>query len=432
MDVVEVSVSDLATMGAPYNPRRIDDHDMDALRRSLRYFGTVEPIVVNRRSGRIVGGHQRVKAAQAESMASLPVVYVDLDDPSEKQLNIALNRIHGEWEPELLSSLLRELEAEGADLALTGFADLELTRLLALANEGMTDPDEVPPLDVVTHARTGDVILMGGHRLVCGDSTDTAVIESACCDRRAMLVVTSPPYNCGIDYDVHDDSMSPDKYLELIRRVAAAVVDHCLDDGGVCAWNVGVTPKTMHTRHAAILEGVGLKYLRQIVWRKSGVAYPIWQFTTAECKARRYTPNYQHEIVFLFSKGDVSEGQPGSSQPDDDLYCDVWDIVQSQATVGLKIAVRKGSNSMTHGSHNIASHPAAFPVQVPSGVIRHMAAKGDLVFDPFAGSGSSLIACEILGRTFAGVEMSPAYCDVIVKRWQDFTGKKAEGWRGNA
>src|SRR2546426_1839589 len=130
MDVTDIAVTEVAEMAAPYNPRKISDHDLEALRRSLRFFGTVEPIVVNKRSGRIVGGHQRVKAAQAEGIDSLPVYYVDLDDPSEKQLNLALNRIHGEWDEEMLEELLAELKAGGADLELTGFTDDEIAALL--------------------------------------------------------------------------------------------------------------------------------------------------------------------------------------------------------------------------------------------------------------------------------------------------------------
>src|SRR5437867_7200856 len=130
MDVTEVAISELSKMAAPYNPRTISDHDLEALRRSLRFFGTVEPIVVNKRSRHIVGGHQRVKAAQAEGIENLPVYYVDLDDPSEKQLNLALNRIHGEWDEEMLERLLAELKVGGADLELTGFSDEEISALL--------------------------------------------------------------------------------------------------------------------------------------------------------------------------------------------------------------------------------------------------------------------------------------------------------------
>src|SRR2546426_10127813 len=105
MDVTEVAPSELSGMAAPYTPRTISDHDLDALRRSLRFFGTVEPIVVNRRSGHIVGGHQRVKAAEAEEIPELPVVWVDLDDPSERQVCIAMNRISGERGPEKLEGV---------------------------------------------------------------------------------------------------------------------------------------------------------------------------------------------------------------------------------------------------------------------------------------------------------------------------------------
>src|SRR5262249_31261231 len=147
MDVTEVPVRELASMAAPYNPRRISDQDLEPLRRSVSFFGTAEPVVVNRRSGRIVGGHQRVRAAEDEGLPSLPVVYVDLDDPSEKQLNIALNRISGEWDPEKLEAVLAELEAGGADMALTGFTSEELEQLIhggEVPADGLTDPDAIP------------------------------------------------------------------------------------------------------------------------------------------------------------------------------------------------------------------------------------------------------------------------------------------------
>src|SRR3990172_7687318 len=173
METVDVPTRDLAEMAAPYNPRTISEHDLEALRRSLRFFGTVEPIVVNRQSDRIVGGHKRVKAAQAEGIQTLPVVYVDLDDPSEKQLNLALNRISGEFDVEKLAELLKELEAQGADLDLTGFTTVEIDELLRggvdVPAEGLTDPDSIPepPDEPKTHA--GDLIILGRHRLPCGD-----------------------------------------------------------------------------------------------------------------------------------------------------------------------------------------------------------------------------------------------------------------------
>ena len=126
----DVAVAELAKMGAPYNPRRISDHDLNNLRRSLRFYGTVQPVVVNRRTWRVVGGHQRIKAAQLEGMETLPVVYVDLDEPTEKQLNLTLNRTSGSWDVEKLQAMLQELDTTGADMTLTGFDDQELGDML--------------------------------------------------------------------------------------------------------------------------------------------------------------------------------------------------------------------------------------------------------------------------------------------------------------
>src|SRR5262245_6489370 len=202
MDVTEVATADLARMAAPYNPRRISEHDLAALRRSLKFFGTVEPVIVNRRSGHIVGGHQRVKAAEAEEIDSLPVVYVDLDDPSEKQLNIALNRISGEWDPGALERVLAELQAGGADMELTGFTSDELEAFLRGGNarvDGLTDPDDIPepPDDPAT--QRGDLIVLGRHRLLCGDSANTDDVGRLLDGARIHLVNTDPPYNVRVE-----------------------------------------------------------------------------------------------------------------------------------------------------------------------------------------------------------------------------------------
>jgi hypothetical protein len=133
--LANVETSVLAGMGAPYNPRKISAHDLDALGRSMKTFGVVEPIIVNERTGRVVGGHQRVKAAKREGIKSLPVHYVDLDEVQERQLNVALNRISGEWAEDLLAKLISEISAEGGDLTLTGFDDDEIARYIGTMNE---------------------------------------------------------------------------------------------------------------------------------------------------------------------------------------------------------------------------------------------------------------------------------------------------------
>ena len=202
MEVTEVRTDELMRKAAPYNPRTIADHDLDALRRSLRFFGTVEPIVVNKRSDRIVGGHQRVRAAQAEGIESLPVVHVDLDEPSERQLNLALNRIHGEWDLEKLEDVLRELETMGADLDLTGFTQIEIEELLRGDDtplDGLTDPDSIPEPPDDPKTQPGDLIILGDHRLLCGDSANAEDVARLLDGVRVQLVNTDPPYNVKVE-----------------------------------------------------------------------------------------------------------------------------------------------------------------------------------------------------------------------------------------
>src|SRR5664280_2650060 len=199
-----VPVTKLLGMGAPYNPRRIDADQLAALGRSLRTFGAVEPVVANRRSGRIVGGHQRVKAAEAEGIETLPVVGVDRDETGEKQLNLALNRISGEWDEPALAALLEELGSAAIDL--TGFGSAEIEELIArMKREARAaDPDDVPEPPVVPVAKPGDLYLLGKHRLLCGDSTNAADVARLLGEEKPFLLLTDPPYGVELDMEWRD------------------------------------------------------------------------------------------------------------------------------------------------------------------------------------------------------------------------------------
>ena len=202
MQVEKVPTSELRQMAAPYNPRTISDHDLEALARSMHAFGVVEPIVVNRRTNRIVGGHQRVKAAEVSGIEELPVVHVDLDEAQEKQLNLALNRISGEFDLEKLTDIMKELEAVGVDLDLTGFDESEIDSLIRgmeTPDEGLTDPDLVPdPLEEPA-TQPGDLIDLGSHRLLCGDSSDPERVKKLLGGERIHLVNMDPPYNVSVE-----------------------------------------------------------------------------------------------------------------------------------------------------------------------------------------------------------------------------------------
>jgi DNA modification methylase len=433
MEVTEIPTSELAGKAAPYNPRQISEHDLEALRRSLRFFGTVEPIVVNKRSDRIVGGHQRVKAAEAEGIERLPVVYVDLDDPSEKQLNLALNRIHGEWDLDKLADVLSELAAVGADLDLTGFTELELDNLLKGADEpidGLTDPDAIPEPPDTPATQPGDLIVLGDHRLLCGDSADAEQVARLLDGAPVQLANADPPYNVNVeprsnnaiaaagkarghhqnldlgkrpgaskptgkmrakDRPLENDFLPPD---EFERKLAAwfGNLAGALEPGrGFYIWGGYANC----TNYPPALKTAGLYFSQAVIWVKE------WPVLTR----KDFMGN--HEWCFYGWK----EGAAHYFNPEITNATDVW-------------SVRKVTpQSMVHLTEK--------PVELAERAMTYSSRRSERVLDLFGGSGSTLIAAERMGRRAYLMEIDPAYCDVIVQRWQAFVGKKAEGWRGN-
>ena len=401
METIEVKTTELAGMGAPYNPRKISGHDLESLRRSLKFFGTVEPIVVNRRSGNIVGGHQRVKAAAAEGIEELPVVYVDLDEPSEKQLNLALNRVSGEFDLEKLAAVLGDLESAGADLGLTGFTDAEIEELVAGAPaDGLTDPDAVPEPPDAPATQPGDVIVLGDHRLLCGDATDEAAVATLMDGEQPACMWTDPPY--GVDYTGKtDDALTIENDgrdgLEVLLGGAFARADEALLPGS-----------PIYVAHpAGRNSAVFVRAFLDAGWRLHQTL--VWAKDTFVLGHSDY--HYQHEPIlygYKLRKGRLGRGGVG------------WYGDNAQSSL-LAVDRPKASRD----------HPTSKPVELVQRCLSNSSRKGSAVYEPFLGSGSTLIACEQFGRRCMGLEIDPRYCDVAVRRWQEFTGKKAEGWRGN-
>jgi DNA modification methylase len=429
LQIEHLKTEALAGMAAPYNPRRMSDEDLGALRRSLKYFGVVEPVVVNRRTGRIVGGHQRVKAAEAEGIETLPVVHVDLDEPSEKQLNLALNRIVGEFDLDRLAAVLADLEAAGADMALTGFTEAEIEEMVAaLENpkDGITDPDTVPePPDEPT-TRPGDLIVLGQHRLLCGDSADPAQVARLLDGAPVHLVNTDPPYNVKVeprskaalaaggkgkgavnkkqreatgspgklrprDRELANDFLPDAEFQELLRAWFKNLSDALLPGRAFYLWggysNIGNYPQ-------AIREA-GLYFSQAIVWDKQWPVLTRKDFMGA------------HEWCFYgWREGAAHYFHPGINNA-----TDLWRV--------KKVA----PPSMVHLTEK--------PVELAEKAMTYSSRKGEHVLDLFGGSGSTLIAAVRLSRRAFLMELDPAYCDVIVTRWQNFTGQKAQGWRGH-
>jgi DNA modification methylase len=415
----DVGVSVLAGMAAPYNPRKISAHDLSALRRSMRTFGVVEPVVVNRRTNRIVGGHQRVRAAQAEKMPSLPVAYVDLDETAERQLNLALNRIHGEWDDEKLQALLEELRAGGADLDLTGFENAELDRLIG-SLAGLTDPDEAPLPPKIPAARPGDLVRLGPHRLLCGSSTNQEDVARLLGDAAPRLMLTDPPY--GVSYDArwrdvagHNEwgasAESNRHYMRSEEHRATKINGDTIADWSP-AFELVKSLDYAYIWHASSrslqvltgLERIGWEVAQQIIWLK-----PVLVLS-------RQHYHWRHEPAFYARK-------KGARVP--------WRGSRDQTTVW-----EANSPKVATGKHEAedgkVDHPTQKPVALYTRPIENHLERGEPFYEPFAGSGSAFVAAEMTGRVALGMEIDPAFIDVVVRRWQDFTGKKAEGWRGNA
>ena len=397
---------------APYNPRvalKPGDPEFEKLRLSLETFGCVEPLIWNERTGNLVGGHQRLAVLKAQGVQEVDVSVVDLPPDREKALNIALNRISGDWDDTKLATLLDELvETPGFDVELTGFdlpdAQELIANVLAPDRESQEEAFDVEAelaaqRSVVT--QPGDLIEIGQHRLLCGDSTDPEQVRRVMNDERAILFATDPPYLVNYDGTNHpgkrgqadknknwsdsyaitwdDADANPDLYENFVR---IAVEEAVLPNAAWYCWHA--------SRRQAMVEEIWTKFgafvHQQIVWAKDR---PI---------LTRSWYTWQHEPCFF---GWVRPNKP--PRRSDNYPSSVWHI--PTVPIGQP-----------------TEHPTSKPVELFAIPIRQHTRRGEVCYEPFAGSGSQIIAAEKLGRRCFAIEISPRYCDVIVRRWISFVG----------
>jgi DNA modification methylase len=395
----------------PYarNARTHSDAQVAQLAASIREWGWTTPILVSPDGG-VIAGHGRLLAARQLGMVNVPVIVAEgWSEPKTRAYVLADNQLalQAGWDNELLALELGELGELGFDLDLTGFGEDEIAALTPGGTEGLTDPDEVPepPAEPITKA--GDLWLLGDHRLLCGDSTKAEDVARLMGGEKADLCFTSPPYNAGNSktgaYDgmkrtdfkkmyVHDlDRMTSDEYKAFLLSVLDRVTEIATESACVL-WNVAYNANSRREYGEVAFGHSALKVQETIVWDKShGMNV-----------AGNHVYSRSAEFVFLLAKTEkYCSNQNGG------VYWNVW-----------RISTRDGDNM-----HN--GHGASFPVALPSQGITQHSCEGDTVYEPFCGSGTTLIAAEQLGRKCYGMEISPAYCDVIVKRWEQFTGKQA-------
>jgi DNA modification methylase len=364
---------------APYNPRKDlqpDDPDYQKLNKSLNEFGYIDPLIWNKRTGNLVGGHQRFKILKARGDKYIYCSVVDISLKKEKKLNLALNKISGDWDDQKLAVLLDELIKEpDFDFEVTGFDLTEATSLIddilkldSLADEDFDIDSELLKITKAITKR-GEIIELGKHRLLCGDSTKKSNIGKLFINEKPDLVFTDPPY--GIDYIAIKDkaTVSNDTSKQLVKLLKVILNVICKTKY-VCG----------HWKTFSVYEKILGPPTTVIVWNKS-------QQSNSSMKGHNFhLYNPRHEFIFYY----------GSQKHKAGLYEEnVWNI----------------SNEISK------EHPTIKPVSLCIRAIRNSSIKNNIVFDPFLGSGSTLIAAQRLGRRCFGIEIEPKYCDVIVKRY---------------
>jgi DNA modification methylase len=375
---------------SPRNARTHTDAQVAEIAGSIRAFGFANPILVSE-EGDVIAGHGRLAAARQLGLQTVPVIKIGgLSEIERRQLVLADNRIalNAGWDTEMLALELKDLSNLGADLSLLGFTDRELAEALRPVDSlGLTDEDAAPELPQTPVTQPGDVWQLGPHRIACGDCTDAATVGALLGNSNPSLMVTDPPY--GVAYDPawrHRAGVNKSARTGKVRN------DEKADWGEAWALFPGTIAYVWHgalhaTTVAESLIRRGFSIRAQLIWAKERLVIGRGDY------------HWQHEPCWyaVRSKGN-------------------WTGDRKQTT--LWTVSSKGQDTETvHGTQK--------PVECMRRPILNNSRMGEAVYDPFLGSGTTLIAAQTTGRTCLGLEIDPGYVDVALRRWQSFTGKEA-------
>ena len=386
MEIKELPLKELKP--AAYNPRKKlkkGDKEYEKIKQSLLKFGYVDPIIVNE-DLTVIGGHQRLTVLKDLDYETAKCVIVDLPKEDEKALNIALNKITGQWDEALLADLLLDLQESDFSLDLTGFEPPEIDDILSNVHDKELSEDEFDveeELKKPTVSRHGDIWQLGKHRVICGDSTKAETYKQLLDDRKANLVVTDPPYNVDVEETagkILNDNMSDGDFYQFLLSMFTQVENHMEDDASIYVFH-------------ADTEGLNFrKAFKEAGFYLSGCC--IWKKTSLVLGRSPY--QWQHEPCLYGWK------KKGKHQ---------WFSDRKQTTIWEYD--RPKSNK---------DHPTMKPIQLMAYPIQNSSMRGTIVLDPFLGSGSTLIAADQTGRVCYGIELDEKFMDVIVKRYIEVTG----------
>lgn len=380
---------------APYNPRKdlqSGDAEYEKIKRSITEFDLVEPLVVNKQTGNLVGGHQRLKVLKELGKTDVEVVIVDLPISREKALNIALNKAQGEWDLPKLKDLLLEIDTGEFDIGITGFDEKEIEDLmnqLYTPDENEKD-DDVPDVPEEPITKKGDLYKLGEHRLLCGDATSVDDVERLMDGQKADMVFTDPPYGMFLDADFSDmvGIGKGNKYNNVIG-------DHADFS------NEFINTVFANFNYCKEIFLWGADYYAEVIPDRNDGSFIVW---------------------------DKMRGGEGVKDNYDKMFGSNFELCWSKAKHKRAIArvLWKGIFGLSEEDTKKRVHPTQKPILLCEWFLEKFSKRNNLIADIFGGSGSTLIACQKLNRKCFMMELDEHYCDVIVKRWEDYTGKKAE------
>ena len=418
MRIVKMKLSDLKP--ADYNPRielKPGMPEFEKLSRSIEEFGFIDPPIFNERTGNLIGGHQRVAVASyLGSYDEIEVSVVDLPLKKEKTLNVALNKISGRWDEEKLAILLKDIDS---DVTLTGFDDDEVDNLIAAYDykEDIEKPIVEDDFDVnqfvedhpEPKTKLGQLWKLGDHYLLCGDATKSEDIDKLLQGKKADLVVTDPPYNVAVSSDsqelqesgrgkIMNDNMSDSDFDDFLTAVFNNYSASMNPSAAIYVFHGSSYQREFENA----MNAAGIVVRSQCIWVKNNATFGWSQY------------RWQHEPVFYSFKkgaapawyGDRKQSTVWQDDLLEDLPATVWRVNRDDTTKYY--------------------HPTQKPLSLIAIPVRNSSKRNDVVLDLFGGSGSTLMTCDQLERVCFTLELDQIFCDVIIERWEQATGNKAE------
>ena len=408
-EMVEVALSSLK----PYerNAKLHPTEQIERLKESIREFGFISPCLIDSENN-IIAGHGRVEAAKSLGLKSVPCVYVEgLTDAQRRAYILADNRLTemGGWDMDIVSQEVEWLRGEGFNIDVTGFtADDILFDEIDFGLDEDTEPE--PPAEAITE--TGDIWQLGDHRLICGDSTRPWDLAALMQGDRADLLITDPPYN--VDYEgaagkIENDSMSADEFEDFIFNAFNIAAGHMKEGAAYYCWYASISQKNVQ----AALEKSGLPPRQILIWVKSALVLG------------RQDYQWRHEPCFYgWKEGAAHYFIDARSLTT--IFDDLDSITRDEAIERLKEYSATTTAIYEDKPSKSPLHPTMKPLGLFKKQIRNSSKEGDIVLDIFGGSGTTLIACEEMGRRCRIVEYDPRYATAIIQRWEEYTGCKAE------